>query len=639
MRLFFLLLCVNSSLLVIIFIFLIRLLSFNLIYRAPRALKAMEFLTRAENILNLTRAYHTWVTCMAHYASGETLISLEKSQNYIKDVQQLLQHERWETIATNYGSTPNAIIFFFTIHCSVWAARVFRFDDQKNETNIGEAVMEEAQTILPKIEMCSEEDHILHLRLSYIYCQIKLLNLKMSENQPEIEQLFEEARNLGQHCGNSKKCMHFKALIDVLYVTLSFRANRLDEADLRAAEVEDLFFEDKTLKNDKAISLELAHLCIYQVEKAILDQKEELHLKYTEQGLMFLKNVFGKKVTKMQCRLYQNLATMYMNSEQRGVIKCFPICGSTSKSSKYIRKAQKGWDNLIKLSDTNLNQSKWFSHSMLRNYNEFESTSKSKNFQNMKTLFAFMFEQIFASPEVDNLEIWEIWMRVLGNAGSFREIHDICQNSKQIVSLDKLVFPYNIIMDLLEKVSLMEISTNSGDIIMQQRLKNVDTALTQMKVFSKHPKFSFWYSYGKKYYLEYLTQIRDFNTLYTFLQSNPYTSFRLSQGSLSSYATTMQEILEVPMSQIAFEFVLSAHFERLNQKRAVSNVFQSYTNLRDVLKRNFIVQEDHLRISEIQNCNQIVLRNMAACVLMVIQIKGKDFSLVKFYKALRDMST
>ena len=160
------------------------------------------------------------------------------------------------------------------------------------------------------------------------------------------------------------------------------------------------------------------------------------------------------KVTKRQCRLDQNLASVYVNCEQSSPsMTCCPIRDSRSKAQKYLRKFQKGWDYLIKRSDTNLNQSKWFSHSMLRNYNKFvsSSSSKVKHYVNMKSLFERMFQQIFASPEIDNLEIWKLWMRVLGNEGSFERIFEICQNSEKIIHCNKLVYPFNAIMNFLDK--------------------------------------------------------------------------------------------------------------------------------------------------------------------------------------------
>ena len=601
----------------------------------------MDTLCSAVEVLNRYRAYDTWVECMAHYASGETPTALEKSQNYIREVEKILEAENWQTMSTTYDTIAHELMFFFTAHCAVWAARVYRFGENKEkevETNIGDFIMQDAETFYRKhSNIFQDDDHILHLKLTHIYCSIKLLNLKMSQNQQEIDELFKEARNwIAENCGSSRECLHFKALIDILHVTLSFRANRLHDADLSACEINETFVGYEHLKKDKGISLEFAHLCIYYVEKASLRQDQQLQIRYTKEGLKFLKNVFGKKVTKMQCRLYQNLASLYFNHEQISPsMICCPVRGSRSKAQKYLRESQKGWDCLIKRSDTNLKQSKWFSHSMLRNYDKFvsASSSKTKHYVNMESLFEFMFQQIFASPEVDNLEIWELWMRVLCNKGAFERIFEICQNSEKIIHCNKLVYPFNIIMNFLDEFSALKTSPDNFS-KMNQRVV-VSRLLDEFHQHSDHPKISFWYAFGSKALGELLLDKGDFADFEHFSLKHSHISLQLPLKKYSSYtslssAATVSKFL-VPISKIAFDLILSIESTLQEQDSVETEVRRSMNCLKVFLQTRFGVPGNQVQIYGPRDYNRIVHRWREARVVMNIQVKGLKSKVIKFF--------
>ena len=196
-------------------------------------------------------------------------------------LKKILEAENWQTMSTTYDTIAHEIMFFFTAHCAVWASRVYRFDENKEketETNIGDFIMQEAEKFHRKhSNIFQDDDHILHLRLTHIYCNIKLLNLKMTQNQQKIDKLFKEARHwIAENCGSSRECLHFKALSDILFVKISFRANRQPAAELRASEINETLREYENLRKDKGISLEFAHLYLYYVEKANLRQNQQL---------------------------------------------------------------------------------------------------------------------------------------------------------------------------------------------------------------------------------------------------------------------------------------------------------------------------------------------------------------------------
>ena len=612
-----------------------------------------NYSAEAQKFLNAGKAYETWVECVALYAGGETLAAVKKSQNYIKDVEKIMQHEKWASIVKRYGALSDAIICFFYTHIAVWASRVYRLDDEGNETNIGDAIMEEAMKMFTKLEnFMQSDDHVLHLKLSLFSSKIKLLNLNMNKNQDDIDNLFREARAWSQKCGKTRECMHFKALIDVLDVILSFRSNKIGYADSKALEIWDSFSEEKLL-NDKGISLELAILCLFHIEKSrLVEYSDEIQITYRQKCKMYLRNVFGRKLTKMHCRLFQSLAAISLHFEHNYVIRCFPLARQHSKASRYLHKAQQGWKNLIKCSDINLKQSKWFVHSMFYSYHKYITTSKPKHLQNMKNLFDSMFEQIFASPEVGNLEILEIWMRVLGNTKNFKEIHRICCESKQIVSHKKLVYPFSIVMELLENICLLKTSALDSN-FKDNSLKSLFGVLCRMQRCADHPKLSFWHSYGNKCYSEVLLQIGDFDSLEKIHERSPNISYQLpgnysqfctqrSQDSLSSW-TTISEVMEVNFAEVVFDFFITTDLQCITMNHSLEDVnqtstslksveqelAQSFDTLKSILIGDYQVHEDNIQIFGSKNCNQALLKERDARVLIVVQVKGTmpiDFS-------------
>ena len=171
-----------------------------------------------------------WKKCLLLYEKDQALEAIKKCQSYLREVQH---------ISLNFPQSPNlnltAAEFIFTAFSALWASRIFRWDEMGVETNIGELLMTDAETILPKLDSFTENDHILHVKLVHIYCQIRLLNLNLiRENVDKIKKLYKNAESCRESCGSSLYCVVFAGLFDEIWLNVCWRVKRSDDSELLA---------------------------------------------------------------------------------------------------------------------------------------------------------------------------------------------------------------------------------------------------------------------------------------------------------------------------------------------------------------------------------------------------------------------
>ena len=176
-----------------------------------------------------------WKKCWLLFEKDQALEAIKKCQSYLREVQH---------ISLNFPQSPNlnltAAEFIFTAFSALWASRIFRWDEMGVETNIGELLMTDAETILPKLDSFTENDHILHVKLVHIYCQIRLLNLNLiRENVDKIEELFQYAEIYRKSCGSSLHCVVFAGLLDEIWLNVCWRVKRIDDSEILAQKMWD----------------------------------------------------------------------------------------------------------------------------------------------------------------------------------------------------------------------------------------------------------------------------------------------------------------------------------------------------------------------------------------------------------------
>ena len=176
-----------------------------------------------------------WKKCLLIYEKDQALEAIKKCQIYLREVQHI-------SLNLPQSSNVNLIAaeFIFTAFSALWASRVFRWDEMGAETNIGELLMTDAEFILPKLASFKEYDHILHVKLVHIYCQIRLLNLNLiPENVEKIEKLFKNAEDYRKSCGSSLYCVVFAGLLDEIWLNVCWRMNRCTESEILAQKMWD----------------------------------------------------------------------------------------------------------------------------------------------------------------------------------------------------------------------------------------------------------------------------------------------------------------------------------------------------------------------------------------------------------------
>ena len=189
----------------------------------------VELFSEAQIVFSPQKAYLKWVDGLKHVVCDRFGQLFEETQAYliqIENLEQKLAENGMTEILSVHAENVTAIKLFFAFQSSVWSSRAFRFDKEGNETKIGNIMMEEAEKELPKLDEFIKNDHILHIKLTHIYCQIRLLNLDLLNNMDVIDRLFREAEVWKRKCGKTRECMHFRALLGNLLTTYSFRANR-----------------------------------------------------------------------------------------------------------------------------------------------------------------------------------------------------------------------------------------------------------------------------------------------------------------------------------------------------------------------------------------------------------------------------
>ena len=194
-------------------------------------MKKLELLSQVQILFSPQNAYLVWVEGVKNTVGVRFVRSIEETQNYLDKIESLEQKlaksgNDMVEILSVHAENVTAIKLFLTFHLSVWTSRVFRFDKEGNETKIGNIMMEEAEKELPKLDTFIENDHILHIKLTHIYCQIRLLHLDLQKNMDAIDRLFREAEVWKRKCGKTRECMHFRVLLGASFTSLSFRANR-----------------------------------------------------------------------------------------------------------------------------------------------------------------------------------------------------------------------------------------------------------------------------------------------------------------------------------------------------------------------------------------------------------------------------
>ena len=534
-------------------------------------IKKLQLLSQAEELFNLQNAYNKFMECQNYY-STIPVCAVEEIQKHLDKITALeadLNENSQNDILLIHASNITAMKFFFAGHLSVFTSRVFRFDEKANETKIGESLMEDIREFLPKVKDSFENDHILHLKLSYIYCEIRLVNLNLEENMEKIDELFSQAKIWREKCGRTKECMYFKALLGNLYTHLSFRAGRMQDAYLMACQIWDDFSENddvKALKYDRGISLELAQVCQFHFEKAGVDNDTAVGIYYRKKALWYYKNALGKtKTFEAKCRINQQLAVKSLREENEGVLGCL-MARPHREAIKNMNKSHLGWRKMIRESENNLKHLRYLGHLVYHNYLKYQIKSDLKYFKNMEAIFAELSFKILGSPEIDNLEIIEAMLRMTCRMNSFPSALEICSNSKKIRDHNKLLHPFGAILKLVEQISVLKTSPFKIDSNMKLSDTNnvFEAAILQLKD-PKHPLCSFWYDFGVNVYFDFLQKLGQssrYQQMWKFANKIQHFSLQTlaSWQSINSASSTesVTENVEVPISDMAFNFFVFA---------------------------------------------------------------------------------
>ena len=126
---------------------------------------------------------------------------------------------------------------------------------------------------------------------------------------------------------------------------------------------------------------------------------------------------------------------------------------------------------------------------------------------------------------------------------------------------------------------------------------------------------------GSKVFGELLLEAGNFADFEHFSLKNPLLLKYSSFVSLSS-CTTVSEVLEVPISNIAFDFILSIKSTLQGQDSIETELRQSMMRLRDILQAQFGVTENQVQIYGAEDYIRIVHQQMDAKILMIVQVTG-----------------
>ena len=598
-------------------------------------MKKQHLLAQSQELFSPQNAYHKFIECMKYFVGPRPVGAVEEVQKYLDKIIVLetdLYENSLHDILLNYSENIIAIKFFLMSYLSVVASRVFRFDEKGNETKIGEFLMEDAQKLLPKLKTFIQNDHVLHLKLSHIYCQIRLLNLNLDTNMETIDELFREARVWKEKCGKTRECMYFKTLLGALFTNLSFRADRWHDADLMACQIWEDFSENddvKALKYDPGISLELAQICQFHFEKAALVHNTEDEIRYRKKALWYFKNAIGKiETTEAKCRFSQRSAVQALH-EEKTVLGCVKA-RTHRKALKHINQSHLGWKKMIRESQNNLKHSRYFSHLVYYNYLKYQIKPDLKYFKNMEAVFAELSSKILGSPEVDNLEIIEAMLRMTCQMKSFSRAVEICSNSKKIRNHDKLMYPFGPILKLVEQISLLK--TFPDGIVLNKPLSQneFEKTILQLKK-SKNPICSFWYDFGINVYFDFLQksgeslkyeQMWNFANKIKHFSMETLCSWQSSNSCLkNSSVATVTEILEVPVTDMVFDLLVfaevSIHSEILSSTYSLMSNSATRFNVPSD-KFRFLTNEKLL----FQELDDYVWSNCEAQLVLIVQASG-----------------
>ena len=212
----------------------------------------------------------------------------------------------------------------------------------------------------------------------------------------------------------------------------------------------------------------------------------------------------------------------------------------------------------------------------------------------METIFADLSPMILGSPEVGNMENLELMLRVSCEMNSFQRALEICSNSKKIRGHDKLIYPFGAILKLVEQISILKTSPFETVLNIQLSVnQNVfEKAILQLK-YSKHPVCSFWYDFGVNIYFDVLQksgQSFTYDQLWKFANKIQHFSMEtlvswqsMNSCSNNSSVATVTEILEVPITNIMFYFVVfaeeSIHVELSSSIKSLKTTITSCFNI------------------------------------------------------------
>ena len=597
-------------------------------------MEKLQLLSLAEELFNPQNAYNKFIECQ-NYFSTIPVCAVKEVQKHLDKIIALeadLNENSLNDILLIHASNITAIKFFFGCYLPVLTSRVFRFDEKGNDTKIGESLMEDIREFLPKVKDSFENDHILHLKLSYIYCEIRLLNLNLDKNMETIDELFREARIWREKCTKTKECMYFKALLGNLYTHLSFRAGRKQDAEMMAWQIWDDFENDdvKAMKYEPGIALQLAKVCQFQFEKAGVDHNTADVIHFRKKALWYFKKALGNgKMFEAKCTINQQIALKALRQENEGVLGCL-MARPHREAIKYMSKSHLGWRKMIRESENNLKHLRYLGHLVYHNYLKYQIKSDLKYFKNMEAIFAELSAEILSSPIIDNLEIIEAMLRMTCRMNSFPRALEVCSNSKKIRDHNKLLFPFSAILKLVEQVSVLK--TSPFKIVSNMQLSDTNNvfeeAILQLKN-SKHPVCSFWYDFGVNVYFDVLQksgQSLKYDQLWKFAKKIQHFSMETlvswQSTNIGTSAATVIEIVEVSISDMAFNFFVFA--ERNVQPAILSSsnsLMCSIASLFNVPSERFnFFSSEKLLFQELNEEN--IWSDAEAQLVVFIQISG-----------------
>ena len=461
----------------------------------------------------------------------------------------------------------------------------------------------DAETAFAKLDMCHEEDHVLHVKMFFMSFKMRLIAMDMkSEAEDIVDEYFDIYLKMRESCKDSLYCKTIELMMNECFNCLFLRSNRRHEEayHLISEAVQTARQFPQYQQENKLFKYLLARFYMFYMEEASTRNDVGKVAEFALLGATLNKQVFDRgQPIPSTARCYFYLGCSIMASKETLNRR------DRKKVAKYFEQAHHIWRRRIERNGGKVHKSVfWFSFVLLEAFQSYfkyltSTTSKESCLMKLSAMFENHFHRVLSSPELDNMDLLQVNLKALCSEGHFDKALQYCVELQKHRNVDKMPFAFGVIIKAVQQICVAKtasVDDVSLQLIVDPYLKKMFSCLVDLQK-CPNAKSAFWYRLGTSVYYETLQQrnvLEKFSTFEKFrktsgrwLELPEDRKFEATFGSHKSSLTSLSDVVEIRMShELKVAFVMQTDQKTSNSQQCASWVRKSASTLHNLFTGN-----------------------------------------------------